>query len=105
MAPIRFWRTIIFKALYFVVSFLTYAEYNKADPTARKRKAMPLGSAFRLRSGFTIIMIMPKNETIMPNHEKIPVRSRVNKKATKGLNRGIVAIITDEMVEETNFNP
>ena len=66
---------------------------------------MPIGSAANVKSFFTSITIIPAKDTISPKRFNLDNLSLRKRKAKKGVKTGIVAIITELMVEETSLSP
>lgn len=80
-------------------------EYPKDEKTAKNNSIIPLGEAFNDKSLLMSINSKPMKETIMPIRLEREILSLIVKYATNGLKSGMVLIITDEMVEDTNLSP
>jgi len=80
-------------------------EYPKAEKTAKNNSRIPLGEAFNDKSLLISINNKPVKEIIIPIRLEREIFSLIVKYATSGLKSGMVLIITDEMVEDTNLSP
>ena len=96
---------MIVRAEYLCAKFLMITEYPKAEKTAKNNSIIPLGEAFNDKSLLISINSKPMKEMIMPIRLEREIFSLIVKYATNGLKSGIVLIITDEMVEDTNLSP
>ena len=76
-----------------------------AETTAPIRKKNPLGSIANVRSFLTSNNKIPVKDTIKPvklSHDNLSLKKN---QAATGVNKGIVAIITEVMVDVVYFNP
>jgi hypothetical protein len=75
------------------------------ENTATNNNAIPFGDAVKLRFLSITIIIIPIKEIKIPNILNFVIFSFNKKVAKIGVITGIVAIITDAIVDETSCNP
>ena len=76
-----------------------------AEITAPERKRIPFGSTTSVKSVFSNMIKIPANEIKIPAMFSHDNRSRNTSQAATGVKSGMVAIITEVIVEVVYFNP
>jgi len=104
-APIRFCAFNNVNGLYLYIIFLTTNELKIAANTAKNNKRSPLIEYLNVKSFSIMISNTPKKEIIIPAIPVIVIFSLRNKYEKIGVTTGIVEIITEATIDDTNNKP
>ena len=104
-APIMFCQATRVTGEYFRVSFLRKTEKTKAEITAPKSASTPLPSPENERSLVTSMIVTPEKDINIPKILSFEILSLNVSQPSTGVNTGIVAMITLEIVADVNLTP